>query len=54
MKKDMEVGNISQYVDVLGDNVDFLNMNKENEYTHLKFNIEVDMENHVFSWGMCF
>ncbi|XP_039166588.1 uncharacterized protein LOC104417970 [Eucalyptus grandis] len=54
MERDMEVGDISQYVDVLADNVDFLNMNGENEYTHPEFNAEVDMENPVFKLGMCF
>ncbi|KAK3440773.1 hypothetical protein EUGRSUZ_B01037 [Eucalyptus grandis] len=29
-------------------------MNGENEYTHPKFNAEVDMENPVFKLGMCF
>lgn len=32
IESDMEVGDISMYVDVLVDNVDSLNMNSENEY----------------------
>ncbi|KAL3734807.1 hypothetical protein ACJRO7_024047 [Eucalyptus globulus] len=54
MERDMKVGDISQYVDVLTDNVDFLNMNDENEYTHPEFNAKVDMENPIFKLGMCF
>ncbi|KAL3744004.1 hypothetical protein ACJRO7_013281 [Eucalyptus globulus] len=54
MERDMEIGDISLYVDVLADNADFLNKNSENEYTHPEFNAEVDMENPTFKLGMCF
>jgi len=54
MEGDMEVGDISQYVDVLADNVNFLEMDGKNEYTHPEFNAKVDMENPVFKLGMCF
>ncbi|XP_039162931.1 uncharacterized protein LOC120290646 [Eucalyptus grandis] len=54
MERDMEIGDISLYVDVLADNADFLNKNSENEYTHPEFNAKVDMENPTFKLGMCF
>ncbi|KAI3410640.1 uncharacterized protein J3R85_018644 [Psidium guajava] len=54
MQRDMEVGDISLYADMSSDNVDFLNMDSQFEYTHPEFNVDVDMENPTFKLGMCF
>ncbi|KAL3753889.1 hypothetical protein ACJRO7_001174 [Eucalyptus globulus] len=51
---DMDVGDNSLYVDALVDNVDFLNISSQNEYTYPEFNAEIDMENPIFKLGMCF
>jgi len=52
--RDMDVGDNSLYVDALVDNVDFLNISSQNEYTYPELNAEIDMENPVFKLGMCF
>ncbi|XP_030525043.2 uncharacterized protein LOC115737179 [Rhodamnia argentea] len=50
MRSDIEVGDISLYANASSDNVDFLNMDSQFEYTHPEFNADVDME----KLGMCF
>lgn len=54
MEKDMNVGNNSLYVDVLANDVDFLNMSSQNKYKYIEFNPKVDIENIVFKLWMCF
>lgn len=41
-------------MNVLADNVDFLNIGSQNKHTHPKFNVEVDTMNHVFKSGGAF
>lgn len=54
MKRDVEVGGIGLHVDTSSDSIDFLNISSQVEFTLLKFNVEVDMENTIFKLGMCF
>lgn len=48
MKKYMEIWDISPYVDVLADNIDFLSMSSQNEYVHTEFNAQIGIKNLVF------
>jgi len=54
MQSDTRIRDISLHVKTLANNVDFLNIDSQFEYTNSEFNVEVDIENPIFKLGMCF